>query len=138
MDGAANEALVLVQDNILHVYIHLRRSSTVVSCHALIMAQTSPSKQRRCLRLLPSASMHHSSAASPQTSRLAPSTPQQPTPTMRSFSPPFAVCRVSNTLGKDPFALGKGFAECGTRQTALGKKSDGEGTFTECLFSGTR
>ena len=48
------------------------------------------------------------------------------------------VCRVSNTLGKGPFALGKGFAECGTRQTALGKKSDGEGTFAECLFSGTR
>ena len=42
------------------------------------------------------------------------------------------VCRVSNTLGKGPFALGKGFAECGTRQTALGKKSDGEGTFAEC------
>ena len=48
------------------------------------------------------------------------------------------VCRVSNTLGKCPFALGKGFAECGTRQTTLGKKSDGEGTFAECLFSGTR
>ena len=48
------------------------------------------------------------------------------------------VCRVSNTLGKGPFALGKGFAECGTRQTALGKKSDGEDTFAECLFSGTR
>ena len=48
------------------------------------------------------------------------------------------VCRVSNTLGKGPFALGKGFAECGTRQTALGKKSDGEGTFAECLFSDTR
>ena len=48
------------------------------------------------------------------------------------------VCRVSNTLGKGSFALGKGFAECGTRQTALGKKSDGEGTFAECLFSGTR
>ena len=46
--------------------------------------------------------------------------------------------RVSNTLGKGSFALGKGFAECGTRQTALGKKSDGEGTFAECLFSGTR
>ena len=48
------------------------------------------------------------------------------------------VCRVSNTLGKGPFALGKGFAECGTRQITLGKKSDGEGTFAECLFSGTR
>jgi len=48
------------------------------------------------------------------------------------------VCQVSNTLGKDPFALSKGFAECGTRQTALGKKSDGEGIFAECLFSGTR
>lgn len=48
------------------------------------------------------------------------------------------LCRVSNTLGKDPFALGKGFAECGTRQTGLGKKSDGEYTSAECLFSDTR
>jgi hypothetical protein len=45
---------------------------------------------------------------------------------------------VPNTLGKDHFALGKGFAECGTRQTRLGKKSDGEDIFAECLFSGIR
>ena len=45
----------------------------------------------------------------------------------------FAECRIHSAK-----ALGKGFAECGTRQTALGKKSDGECTFAECFFSGTR
>jgi len=32
------------------------------------------------------------------------------------------LCRVSGALGKAQFALGKGFAECCTRQRTLGKK----------------
>ena len=47
-------------------------------------------------------------------------------------------CRVPSTLGKEPFALGKGFAKCGTRQTGHETKSDGEEGFAECLFSDTR
>ena len=34
--------------------------------------------------------------------------------------------------------LGKWFAECNTRRTALAKKSDGKANFAECLLSGTR
>ena len=49
-----------------------------------------------------------------------------------------AVCRVSGTLDKGPNTLGKAFAECNIRQTTLGKQTDGEATFAECLFSGTR
>ena len=61
-----------------------------------------------------------------------------PPPWLRSYHYPTRVlCRVPNTLGKDPFALGKGFAECGTRQIRHGKKSDGETIFAECFFSGT-
>jgi hypothetical protein len=43
------------------------------------------------------------------------------------------LCRVSKTLGKGYFTLGKGFAECNTRQRTLGK-----GFFAECFFSDTR
>jgi len=49
-----------------------------------------------------------------------------------------AVCRVPSTLGKGPFPLGGGFAECDTRQTAHSKKSDGKAIFAKCLFSDTR
>jgi len=45
---------------------------------------------------------------------------------------------VSGTLDKGPNTLGKAFAECNIRQTTLGKQTDGEATFAECLFSGTR
>jgi hypothetical protein len=31
------------------------------------------------------------------------------------------LCRVSQTLGKGYFTLGKGFAECNTRQRTLGE-----------------
>ena len=57
----------------------------------------------------------------------------------------FAECRIHSAKvllhsakSLPSVALGKEFAECGTRQTALGKKNDGEGTLAECLFSGTR
>ena len=45
---------------------------------------------------------------------------------------------VDGTLGKGPFPLGIRFAECRTRQRALGEQSDGEDDFAECLFSCTR
>jgi len=45
---------------------------------------------------------------------------------------------VPGALGKAQFALGKGFAECCTRQRALGKKRVGKDVFAECLLSGTR
>jgi hypothetical protein len=41
-------------------------------------------------------------------------------------------------LGKGHFAVGKGFAECHTRQRAYGKKTIGKAVFTECLLSDTR
>jgi hypothetical protein len=41
---------------------------------------------------------------------------------------------VSNTLGKGYFTLGKGFAECNTRQRTLGKNFIGKGIFAECFF----
>jgi len=37
-----------------------------------------------------------------------------------------------------PETLGKWFAECNTRRTALAKNSDGKANFAECLLSGTR
>jgi hypothetical protein len=48
------------------------------------------------------------------------------------------LCRVPEALGKGHFALGKAFAECRTRQRALGKIFVGKGFFAECLLSGTR
>jgi hypothetical protein len=48
------------------------------------------------------------------------------------------LCRVSKTLGKDYFTLGKAFAECYTRQRTLGKNFIGKGFFAECFFSDTR
>jgi hypothetical protein len=45
---------------------------------------------------------------------------------------------VSKTLGKGYFTLGKGFAECNTRQRTLGKYFIGKGFFAECFFSDTR
>jgi len=49
-----------------------------------------------------------------------------------------ALCRVPVTLGKSPYTLGKGFAECNRRQRSLGKAGDGKGFFAEGLLSGTR
>jgi hypothetical protein len=48
------------------------------------------------------------------------------------------ICQVPGALGKAQFALGKGFAECCTRQRPLGKKWVGKDVFAECLLSGTR
>jgi hypothetical protein len=45
---------------------------------------------------------------------------------------------VSGTLGKVPKILGKGFAECYTRQRALDSEYSGKDVFAECLLSGTR
>ena len=42
------------------------------------------------------------------------------------------------TLGKEPFALGKGFAECITRQSPLGKIFLGKGSLPSALYPGTR
>jgi len=41
-------------------------------------------------------------------------------------------------LGKEGFALGKAFAECCTRQRAVGISLHGKGFFAECRMSGTR
>jgi len=48
------------------------------------------------------------------------------------------LCRVPEALGKGYIALGKGFAECGTRQSTHGKKLIGKALFAECILSGTR
>ena len=48
------------------------------------------------------------------------------------------LCRVPEALGKGLIALGKAFAECGTRQRTHGKKLIGKDLFAECLLSGTR
>jgi hypothetical protein len=48
------------------------------------------------------------------------------------------LCRVSQTLGKGYFTLGKGFAECNTWQRTLGELYIGSGLFAEYFLSGTR
>ena len=48
------------------------------------------------------------------------------------------LCRVSQTLGKGYFTLGKGFAECNTRQRTLGELYIGNSFFAEYFLSGTR
>jgi len=48
------------------------------------------------------------------------------------------ICRVPEALGKGYIALGKAFAECGTRQSTHGKKLIGKALFAECILSGTR
>jgi len=48
------------------------------------------------------------------------------------------VCRVPETLGKLPKTLGKLFAECNTRRTALAINSTGKANFAECHLSDTR
>jgi hypothetical protein len=48
------------------------------------------------------------------------------------------LCRVSQTLGKDYFTLGKGFAECNTRQRTLGELYIGNSLFAEYFLSDTR
>ena len=40
--------------------------------------------------------------------------------------------------GKEPFALGKGFAECSTRQSPLGKIFLGKGSLPSAFYRGTR
>jgi hypothetical protein len=45
------------------------------------------------------------------------------------------LCRVSKTLGKGYFTLGKGFAECNARQRTLGKDFIGKGFFAECFLT---
>jgi len=42
------------------------------------------------------------------------------------------------TLDKEPFALGKGFAECSTRQSPLGKIFLGKGSLPSAFYRGTR
>ena len=42
------------------------------------------------------------------------------------------------TLGKKPFVLGKGFAECNTWQSPLGKIFLGKGSLPSAFYSGTR
>jgi hypothetical protein len=42
------------------------------------------------------------------------------------------------TLGKETFALGKGFAECGTRQRPLGNIFVGKGTLPSAFYRGSR
>ena len=42
------------------------------------------------------------------------------------------------TLGKEPFALGKGFAESSTRQSPLGKIFLGKGSLLSAFYRGTR
>jgi hypothetical protein len=46
--------------------------------------------------------------------------------------------RVSETHGKSYFTLGKGFAECNTRQRTLGELYIGNNLFVEYFLSGTR
>jgi hypothetical protein len=48
------------------------------------------------------------------------------------------LCRVPETLGKALKTLGKGFAECRTRQRGLGTQCMGKAFFAEYFFSGTR
>jgi len=45
------------------------------------------------------------------------------------------LCRVLGALGKASQALGKGFAECRTRQRSLGKDFIGKNFFAECQKS---
>jgi hypothetical protein len=49
-----------------------------------------------------------------------------------------SLCRVPEALGEALKTLGKGFAECHTRQRRLDKECIGKGFFAECFFSGTR
>jgi hypothetical protein len=48
------------------------------------------------------------------------------------------LCRVPRALGKALKTLGKGFAECHTRQRRLDKKCIDKIFFVEYFFSGTR
>jgi hypothetical protein len=45
---------------------------------------------------------------------------------------------VPEALGEDIKTLGKGFAECNTRQRRLGKQYIGKDIFVKYFFSGTR
>jgi hypothetical protein len=48
------------------------------------------------------------------------------------------LCRVSETHDKGYFTLGKGFAECNTRQRTLGELYIGNSIFAEHFLTGTR
>jgi hypothetical protein len=48
------------------------------------------------------------------------------------------LCRVPEALGKALKTLGKGFAECRTRQRELGIQCIGKAFFAEYFFSGTQ
>jgi hypothetical protein len=48
------------------------------------------------------------------------------------------ICRVPAALGKGTFAVGKGFAECSSRQSPLDKEVVGKGAFAECHVADTR
>jgi hypothetical protein len=48
------------------------------------------------------------------------------------------LCRVPEALDKALKTLGKGFAECDTRQRRLGKQCIGKAFFAEYFLSGTR
>jgi hypothetical protein len=48
------------------------------------------------------------------------------------------LCRVPEALGKALKTLGKGFAECRTRQRGLGTQCIGKAYCAEYFFSGTR
>jgi hypothetical protein len=48
------------------------------------------------------------------------------------------LCRVPEALGKTVKTLGKGFAQCRTRQRRLVKQCIGKAFFAEYFFSGTR
>ena len=50
----------------------------------------------------------------------------------------FAVCHRYSAKTKKHSAIGKGFAECNTRQTAHGIYSVGKQLFAECFLSRTR
>jgi hypothetical protein len=52
--------------------------------------------------------------------------------------PETSALRVPEALGKALKTLGKGFAECHTRQRRLGKQCIGKAFFAEYFFSGTR
>jgi hypothetical protein len=49
-----------------------------------------------------------------------------------------SLCRVPEALGEALKTLGKGFAECYTRQRRLGEQCIGKAFFAESFFSGTR
>jgi len=58
--------------------------------------------------------------------------------TAPALAPLYIHYWIQAALDKALNTLGKGFAECRTRQRAVGKKPVGKGFFAECHISGTR